>query len=210
MYFTALWLEVPPKLFLCVSCVSPTTSGVGKLLCGTARFSSSKLKPGRPYALPRQLADADACAVRGAAQRFLFTSNVNQNAASYFGTTTFMCDNFALARHFVVSGVRSLFVLVLAFFGASAAYVFYVLMRHRISAYRSPLRNLPGPEKAHWYKGNFVDVEEPDSMRLQEEWVRTYGHVLKFHSFFGVCFPFFSLSNSLNRIQFAVTKTLSH
>ncbi|KAH9980692.1 cytochrome P450 [Russula compacta] len=97
-----------------------------------------------------------------------------------------MCDSSALARHLIVSTVRSLFVLVLAFLGASAAYVFYVLMRHRISAYRTPLRNLPGPEKAHWYKGNFVDVEEPDSMRLQEEWVHTYGHVLKFHSFLGL------------------------
>lgn len=102
-----------------------------------------------------------------------------------------MRDNFALVRCFLVPAVRSLFFLALALFGASATYISYVLMRRRISAYRSPLRNVPGPEKEHWIRGNFVDVFEGDSTRLQEEWVRTYGHVLKFHASFGVCFAFF-------------------
>ncbi|KAN0109020.1 cytochrome P450 monooxygenase [Russula decolorans] len=57
-------------------------------------------------------------------------------------------------------------------------------MRRRISAYRSPLRNVPGPGGAHWLKGNFTEVGETDSdsTRLQEQWVRKYGHVLKFQS----------------------------
>jgi hypothetical protein len=82
--------------------------------------------------------------------------------------------------------LRSLFVAALALCGALAAYVLCIFMRRRIAVYRSPLQNVPGPENAHWFKGNFADVREPDSTRLQEEWVRTYGHVLKFYSTFGV------------------------
>ncbi|KAI0267190.1 cytochrome P450 [Russula aff. rugulosa BPL654] len=55
-------------------------------------------------------------------------------------------------------------------------------MRRRISAYRSQLRDVPGPGGAHWFKGNFTKVQETDSTCLQEEWVRKYGHVLKFQS----------------------------
>jgi hypothetical protein len=92
-------------------------------------------------------------------------------------------------RSFVVT-VHSLFVVALALFTISVAYVLYIVMRHCIHVYRSPLRSLPGPRNAHWVKGNFVDVPEENSTRLQEEWVKTYGHVLKYHSFFGVRIPF--------------------
>jgi hypothetical protein len=99
---------------------------------------------------------------------------------------------FALARHLRVLFVlvRSLVVVALALSALLASYVLYIIVKRRISAYRSPLRDLPGPERAHWFKGNFVDVAEPNSARLQEEWVRTYGHVLKYHSGLGVR-PFF-------------------
>jgi len=85
----------------------------------------------------------------------------------------------------------------------------YVLLKRRISAYRSPLRNLPGPERANWFKGNFVDVPEPESSRLQEDWVRTYGHVLKYHSGLGVRhFLFlFSLLIRVIILLFAVNET---
>ena len=82
----------------------------------------------------------------------------------------------------LVSVLYSLFIAMLALFGVAVAHVLYVFTRRRILAYRSPLQNLPGPKNAHWFKGNFVDVREGDSSRLQEEWVRTYGHVLKYHS----------------------------
>jgi hypothetical protein len=82
----------------------------------------------------------------------------------------------------LIQVVRALFVMVLVPCGVSVAYVLYVITRRRIAAIRSPLRNLPGPENAHWFKGNFVDVREPDSVRLQEEWVQTYGHVHKYYS----------------------------
>ncbi|KAI0280140.1 cytochrome P450 [Russula aff. rugulosa BPL654] len=55
-------------------------------------------------------------------------------------------------------------------------------MCRRISAYRSQLRNVPGPEGAHWLSGNFTEVQEADSTRLQEEWVQKYGNVIKFQS----------------------------
>ena len=101
-----------------------------------------------------------------------------------------MCHTLILARRFFVAAVRSFLVLALALFAISVAYVLYIVMRHRIRVYRSPLRSIPGPKNAHWVKGNFVDVKEENSIRLQEEWVKTYGHVLKYHSFLGVRFPF--------------------
>jgi len=87
-----------------------------------------------------------------------------------------------LGRYWLAPVLCSLFIATLALCGLVVAYVLYVFMRRRIVAYRSPLQNLPGPENAHWFKGNFVDVSEADSTRLQEEWVRAYGHVLRFYT----------------------------
>jgi hypothetical protein len=103
-----------------------------------------------------------------------------------------MCDSFTLARLILAAIVRPLVLATSAFIGVSATYVLYILTRHRISAYRSPLRNVPGPGGAHWLKGNFTEVGETDSdsTRLQEQWVRKYGHVLKFQSRLWVRFPF--------------------
>ncbi|KAH9954761.1 cytochrome P450 [Russula dissimulans] len=91
---------------------------------------------------------------------------------------------FSFALHLQVL-VRPVVGVALALSAASASYILYVLVKRRTSAYRSPLRDLPGPERAHWFKGNFVDVAEPDLIHLQEEWVRTYGHVLKYHTGLG-------------------------
>ena len=97
-----------------------------------------------------------------------------------------------LGRSWLVPALYSLFIAMLALCGVAVAYVLYVFMRRRIVAYRSPLQNLPGPKNEHWFKGNFVDVREPDSLRLQEEWIRTYGHVLKYHS--GLAVRHFSIA----------------
>jgi hypothetical protein len=94
-----------------------------------------------------------------------------------------------LGRYPFVPILCSLFIAMLALCGVAVAYVLYVFMGHRIVAYRSPLHNLPGPKNAHWFKGNFVDVREPDSTRLLEEWARTYGHVLKYYSSLGAVRP---------------------
>ncbi len=106
-----------------------------------------------------------------------------------------MRDSFALVRHFLSPIVRFLLFAATAFVGTSATYVLYILTRRRISAYRSPLQNLPGPGGAHWLKGNFTIEMETDSTRLQEAWVQKYGHVLKFQSFLWVSSPF-SLESS--------------
>jgi hypothetical protein len=100
-----------------------------------------------------------------------------------------MHDTLTLAQQFSVPALRFLFAVALALFGTSAAYVLYIIICRSIRAYRSPLRNLPGPRNAHWFNGNYNDVPEGDSTRLQEEWVKTYGHVLKVHSRFGVRCP---------------------
>ncbi|KAH9016227.1 cytochrome P450 [Lactarius pseudohatsudake] len=90
-----------------------------------------------------------------------------------------------LCRQSLVIAARAIFIPALLFFALSALYILYVLILGRIRAYRSPLQNVPGPKEAHWFSGDFVDVQEPDSSRLQEEWVRTYGHVMRYHSRFG-------------------------
>ena len=93
-------------------------------------------------------------------------------------------------RDFFIAAARFVLLLALSLFGISAAYVLSTITQRRIRAFRSPLRNVPGPKGAHWLKGNFVDVVEPDSTRLQEEWVNTYGHVMKYYSAFRVRFHF--------------------
>jgi hypothetical protein len=115
-----------------------------------------------------------------------------------------MCDSSALTRHFLSLAriVRFLFIAASVFIGASAAYVLYILIRRRVLAHRSSLRNVPGPGGAHWFKGNFTAVQETDSTRLQEEWVGKYGHVITFQSTLWVRFPPFPPGCSLNCTQY--------
>ena len=95
-------------------------------------------------------------------------------------------DTLLLRQLLLVVATRALFISVFALFALPTTYILCVLILGQIRAYRSHLQNLPGPKKAHWLKGNFIDVQEPDSSRLQEEWVKTYGHVIRYHSHFGV------------------------
>ena len=88
----------------------------------------------------------------------------------------------------ILAAFRFLGVVALALFVTLVAVAHFMVIRFRIRAYRSPLRSVPGPRKTHWLKGNFPDVQEANAMRLQEEWVKTYGHVLKYYSFLGVRF----------------------
>ncbi|KAH8985283.1 cytochrome P450 [Lactarius akahatsu] len=94
----------------------------------------------------------------------------------------------SLCRQSLVLAARTVFISgfsALALFALSAIYLLYVIILGHVRAYRSPLQHVPGPKESHWLKGNFVDVQEPDSSRLQEEWVRTYGHVVRYHAHFG-------------------------
>ena len=113
----------------------------------------------------------------------------------------------------ILVAFRFLCVVALVLFVTFATIVQFMVIRFRIRAYRSPLRNVPGPRKTHWLKGNFPDVQEGDALRLQEEWVKTYGHVLKYYTFLGVRFPFpLSMSLDYNPIliiwSFSVHQTL--
>ena len=99
-----------------------------------------------------------------------------------------MCS-LALSRLILARIVCPFVFITSVFIGVSATYVLYILMRRRLSAYRSPLRNIPGPRGARWFRGNFIEVLETDSSRLQEEWVRKYGHVIKYQSLLWVRVP---------------------
>ena len=112
-----------------------------------------------------------------------------------------MHDSSALVRLILAAIDRPLVFVISAFIRVSATYVLYILTPRRISAYRSPLRGVPGPEGARWLKGNFIEVQETDSTRLQEECVRKYGHILKYQSRLWVRFPFKSLAAlNMNRL----------
>ena len=119
--------------------------------------------------------------------RFVYESQQAPHQSSQ-GSLCTMRDSFALARLILAHIVRPLVFAASAFIGVSVTYVLYILIHRRISAYRSALWNVPGPGGARWFKGNFSEVHETDSTRLQEEWVRKYGHVLKFQSFLWVRF----------------------
>ena len=91
-----------------------------------------------------------------------------------------------LWTHSLVATTRALFICALVLFVVSVTYIVYGLILRRVRAHRSLLQSLPGPDKAHWLRGNFVDVQESESSRLQEEWVNTYGHVMRYQARFGV------------------------
>ena len=97
-----------------------------------------------------------------------------------------MHDTLLLWTHSLVVAARALFVAALVLSALSVTYILFVLIYRRARAVRSSLQSLPGPKKSHWLRGNFVDVQEADSWRLQEEWVRTYGHVMRYKARFGV------------------------
>jgi hypothetical protein len=109
-----------------------------------------------------------------------------------------MDHKLILAQRFLVAAIRSLLIIALPLFSILAAYILFTVIHRRIRTYRSPLRSVPGPKNVHWVKGSFVDVPEEDSIHLQEEWVKTYGHVLKYHSVFGVRFSLFSFSQTFS------------
>jgi hypothetical protein len=73
-----------------------------------------------------------------------------------------MHDSFALAQLILAPIVRPLVLATSAFIAVSATYVLYILISRCISAYRSLLRNVPGPGGANWFKGNFTQVQETE------------------------------------------------
>ncbi|KAI9513472.1 cytochrome P450 [Russula earlei] len=53
--------------------------------------------------------------------------------------------------------------------------------------FSAPIRKLPGPKSVNWFTGsNARNVWEPDSQHDQLKWVRQYGHVFRYYSWFNV------------------------
>ena len=96
-----------------------------------------------------------------------------QERNSYMDHATAMRDGFTLAQSILALIVRPFLLVTSAFTGVLATYVLYNLMRRRISAYRSLLRNIPGPG---------VHIGSRITLLVCRNWVRKYGHVLKFQS----------------------------
>ena len=62
----------------------------------------------------------------------------------------------------------------------------YLLGSNYICALKSPVHNLPGPERESVLRGNFPDRTEPNSQRIVHTWFERYGRAIRFFSFLGV------------------------
>ncbi|KAI0058332.1 cytochrome P450 [Artomyces pyxidatus] len=74
---------------------------------------------------------------------------------------------------------------LLALVASLGVFVLYKFVAAHIRAYKSPLRDLPGPKRLGFAFGSFPGIPEFEGTRLQEQWTQQYGHTYKFHSFFG-------------------------
>jgi hypothetical protein len=52
---------------------------------------------------------------------------------------------------------------------------------------RSPVNDVPGPESGHFLWGNLKQISNASALILHEEWVATYGHIIKYKMMFNVC-----------------------
>ncbi|KAI0033894.1 cytochrome P450 [Vararia minispora EC-137] len=68
---------------------------------------------------------------------------------------------------------------------ATVGYVAFLFGQNYIRTLTSPLATLPGPKRDSWVRGNFINVPEADSLRLQEDWLRKYGRAIRYFSVFG-------------------------
>ncbi|KAF9234848.1 cytochrome P450 [Melanogaster broomeanus] len=71
------------------------------------------------------------------------------------------------------------------------------LVYHEVT---SPLRHLPGPEGTSWIYGHLRDVFNGESFVLHEEWVKEYGHTLKYKGFFFTNQLFTMDSRAINHV----------
>ncbi|KAI0267369.1 cytochrome P450 [Gloeopeniophorella convolvens] len=78
-------------------------------------------------------------------------------------------------------------------------YIAYWVISSKIRNATSPLRDLPGPPSYSWATGSFREDREFEAVAQQEEWLRQYGPVFRYHSFFGT-----------QKVQMADPKGLNH
>ncbi|KAF9239085.1 cytochrome P450 [Melanogaster broomeanus] len=89
--------------------------------------------------------------------------------------------------------------LLLSVFASVAAFGLWKLFRLVYHEVTSPLRHLPGPKGTSWIYGNLRDIFTAENSVLHEQWVKEYGHTLKYKGFF-----------STNRLFTMDTRAINH
>ncbi|KAG9318254.1 cytochrome P450 [Chiua virens] len=75
-------------------------------------------------------------------------------------------------------------LLLAALASGSAAIGLWKLFQFVYHQLTSPIRHLRGPKGTSWIYGNMRDIWNAENSVLHEEWVKQYGHVLKYKGFF--------------------------
>jgi hypothetical protein len=91
---------------------------------------------------------------------------------------------FALRILFEVLGVAGVF------FGSLLAIALFYIASSWVKAWTSGLSILPGPKPDSWIHGNYSKVDEFNSDRLREGWLKQFGRTIVVHSTLGVCTPY--------------------
>ncbi|KAJ7275767.1 cytochrome P450 [Mycena rebaudengoi] len=86
------------------------------------------------------------------------------------------------------------------FASALGAYAFYELLKIVYGELTSSLRSLPGPKSAHWLYGNYVQLALDKDSRLELQWAKQYGRILRFNGFFGFTELYLSDPKALHHI----------
>lgn len=73
--------------------------------------------------------------------------------------------------------------IFLTFVVAVFVYGIYKISRILIEPFISPIRDLPGPPSTSWLSGHSNSLFE---IGIFEDWVRTYGHTIRFKSILNV------------------------
>ncbi|KAF9236874.1 cytochrome P450 [Melanogaster broomeanus] len=97
--------------------------------------------------------------------------------------------------------------LLLSAFASVAAFGLWKLLRLVYHEVTSPIRHLPGPKSTSWIYGNLGEIykapysflHNQENSVLHEQWVKEYGHTLKYKGFF-----------SRNRLFTMDTRAINH
>lgn len=93
---------------------------------------------------------------------------------SWYPTAT---SDMAILRFLLAAGTS------ISFYGV------YKLGCQFLGPYFSPLRDLPGPKSESFIWGNLGEMQTEEYIKKHEEWVETYGKVIKYKGFFNVSSP---------------------
>ncbi|KIM82588.1 hypothetical protein PILCRDRAFT_467407 [Piloderma croceum F 1598] len=88
------------------------------------------------------------------------------------------------------------------FLSAGATLVIWIVFKAAariIRSFKSPLRNIRGPNSSHWFYGNYMEITRTNQGVI-EQWVQKYGSTLKFNGFANAPFLCTMDSRALNHI----------